>query len=204
MGVITEQQARHYFGVAADMASVVAACRCAGDVYFQTDTKAAYVWDGAAWVGPVPADWITAAMLKTDAVETLKIKDLNVTKGKAELGFGRYVPRDVAAVDFLVGDFTVDGAWHADGLDLSSIVTAGAIAVHLELALADGTAGLKGEIRGNATTKVQNTLNNRTQVSGLTTPYMQGIVNIDSNRLLDYFFDTGMDTIVLKVLGWFI
>lgn len=82
MGVVTEYQARHYFGAAADMASVPAACRCAGDIYYQTDTKASYAWDGAAWRGPVPADWITAAMLKTDSVETLKIKNLNVTEGK--------------------------------------------------------------------------------------------------------------------------
>lgn len=127
----------------------------------------------------------------------------NGTAWKTGLGY-EYVPRDVVAIDFTQVDFTINSNWHTGWTGIQGIVPEGAVAVHLELALADGVAGKKGELRGNATTKALNTLNNRTQVAGLTTPYMQGILNMDSNRLVDYFFDTGMDTIVLKVLGWFI
>jgi hypothetical protein len=91
MGQITERKVRQYSGLAADMASIPAAGKTTGDLYFTTDTKACFRWDGAAWVGPVPALWVTAAMLQTDSVETLKIKDANVTSAKLDvLNKGRF------------------------------------------------------------------------------------------------------------------
>lgn len=203
MGNITELQSRHYFGIAADMASIPAACRCAGDLYTQTDIKATYVYDGAVWQGPVPADWITPAMLKTDSVETLKIKDLNVTKAKAELGFGRYVARRAAAPDLQVGGFTTDGTWKVDGLDLSGIVPAGATGVVISVLVNDDAASSTFHVRPNATDTANDhqvwiQVANISHKDNFTMP-------IDADRLLDYYgSNLAFVTIDLTVVGWFI
>ncbi|GAI14918.1 unnamed protein product, partial [marine sediment metagenome] len=94
---------------------------------------------------------VSAAKLKADSVETLKIKDLNVTTAKAALGFGRYVVRDATAFDKNIGDFTTDGTWKVNGLDLSAIVPAGATAVHLLVYVLDDAANSILEIRRNVT-----------------------------------------------------
>lgn len=203
MGVVTEDQRRHYFGTAADMATIVAACRCAGDLYYQTDTKALFIWSGAAWEGPVPADWITAAMLKTDSVETLKIKALNVTKGKAELGFGRYVPRPVAAHDFGVGNFTTDGTWKVHGMDLTGIVPEGTTGVIFSLLINDDAANSEFRIRRDAADHVA-LFEARTFVVNIGVLNMF-IVPIDSDRLLDYYGANLAFTVInASVVGYFI
>jgi len=108
------------------MASIPAAAKSVNDLFFTTDTKACYRWDGAAWVGPVPADWITAAMLQTDSVETLKIKDANVTSAKLDaLNKGRFENallhvRDEKASGTNSGTFTC-GAWRTR--DLNTVLT---------------------------------------------------------------------------------
>ncbi|MCK4268623.1 MAG: hypothetical protein KAX16_07305 [Actinomycetia bacterium] len=203
MGVITEHQVRHYYGLAADMASVVAACRCVGDIYFQTDTKAAYIWDGAAWKGPVPPDWITPAMLKTDSVETLKIKNLNVTAAKAALGFGRFVPRSPNVADFTTLAFTTDATWKVNGLDLSGIVTAGAVGVVLRVTIQDDAANSQFQIRQSAAASVTEILL-LTQVVNIYIAQI-AVLPIDADRLLDYQgSNLAFAFISVSVLGWFI
>lgn len=223
MGEVTEKRRRHYSGLDADKATIPAAGKAVGDRFFATDTKIYYFWDGVGWI-IIPLDVIIAGMLQTDcvetakikninvtaaklatnSVETAKIKDLNVTKGKAELGFGRYVPRAVTALDFDQTDFTINSAWHVDGLDLSGIVPVGAVAVHLQLYLKDDAVASSGQFRANATTKVNNLMQNCTVVANQWTVYMHGILYIDADRLADYYFTTGMDNVGVIVLGWFI
>jgi len=146
---------------------------------------------------------VTAGKLATDAVETAKIKNLNVTTGKAALGFGRYVPVVNTGWDFVVGDFTTNGAWQVDGLDLSAIVPAGATAAILLLGLTDDAAASALEIRKNATQTVSD-LRQDTQVANVAI-YTQGIVALDADRLVDYYGDNlafvGID---ICVLGYFI
>ena len=149
MGTITEKRRRYYSGNSADKANIPAAGKAVGDRYFATDTLIDFYWTGAAWasVGPLT---VGAAMLQTDAVETLKIKNLNVTKGKAELGFGRYVPQPVAAHDWGVGDFVTDGTWKVHGLDLTGIVPVGTTGVIFSLLINDDAADSEFRIRRDA------------------------------------------------------
>ena len=126
----------------------------------------------------------------------------NGTAWKTGLGY-EYVPRRVAAADFAVGAFTTDGTWKIDGLDLSGIVPAGAIAVLLSINLADDAAGNFFIVRANAT-DTGNDLGQTTQVAniGIRTP---AVVAIDSNRLLDYIgSNVAFTTIDIWVTGWYI
>ncbi len=81
MGDVIEQRRRYYSGLDADKASIPADGKSIGDQYFATDTKIRYFWDVANWIA-LGVDTINAGMIQTDAVETLKIKNLNVTEGK--------------------------------------------------------------------------------------------------------------------------
>jgi len=149
------------------------------------------------------AGGITAGKLAADCVETVKIKDLNVTKAKAELGFGRYVPRAVATWDWGIGDFTVDGNVHANGLNCSAIVPVGAIAIHFSIYCRDGSAGSDVILYGNQTTKANNNIDVRTQAVNIAN-FGHGIINCDADRLIDYLITAGMDAVGVSVLGYYI
>lgn len=202
MSDITEKKRRYYSGVIADIASIPASGLGVGDNYFATDTKVLYFWDSVAWI-IIPLDVIVAGMIQTDAVETLKIKDLNVTIAKAEIGFGRYVDRRVNTEDKGTADFTKDGNWHVDGLDLSGIVPVGAVAIIMTWSFVCNAANKPGEIRVNAT-NVFNRTKQHTQVADIPIYTPPTAVSCDSNRLLDYNFDAATTGISLAVLGWFI
>ncbi len=81
MGDVIEKKRRYYSGVSADKATIPAGGKALGDRYYATDTGILYFWDTANWI-IIPLNVITAGMLQTDSVETLKIKNLNVTEGK--------------------------------------------------------------------------------------------------------------------------
>jgi len=223
LGVITQRTCRHYIGADADKASIPVAALTAGDIFIATDTKYWYQWTGAAWawivpdasiveakIGPLACAEakignlsISAGKIKTNAVETAKIKDLNVTKGKAELGFGRYVTRAVTAADFNAASFTKDGAWHVDGLDVSAIVTAGAIAVHFAMEFISSAAGAAGTFRKDAT-DARNRMKEVTQVANIGASEGHAILFCNSDRLFDYNFPATTTAVEIVVLGWFI
>lgn len=116
---------------------------------------------------------------------------------------GVYVPRAATGWDKNVGDFTTDGTWKIDGLDLSAIVPAGAVAVSLEVIIKDDAADSDFGVRQNAV-NLENLVFSRTQVANVNNSF-RGIVAIDNNRLLDYFGDNlAFITISLAVTGWFI
>jgi len=223
LGVITQRTCRHYIGADADKASIPASAKTAGDIFEATDNGYFYVWNDVAWAWTVPDASIVESKLgplacaegkignlaiskekiQTDAVETVKIKDLNVTKAKAELGFGRYVPRAVATHDWGLGDFTVDGALHADGLDCSAIVPVGAIAIHFLVYCRDDAAGSEVALYANQTTKALNYIDARAPVANISV-YEHGVIYCDSNRLIDYLITNGMDVLGVSVLGYYI
>ena len=202
MGVITQRSAKVFYGLGADRTSIPVAALESGDLYVSSNTGFLYQYNGVGWEWPVPGLSVSASKLAPDSVETLKIKDLNVTKGKAELGFGRFVERLTNAVDFTQANFTVDGNDHVDGLDLTGIVPEGAVAVMMEVALAGNAAGQAGTIRRDAAHTL-NRIFGRTQVGAITIALM-GVVSIDSDRLLDYNFAVGLTAIAVTITGWYI
>lgn len=126
----------------------------------------------------------------------------NGTAWKTGLGY-EFVPRAIAGADFAVGDLTLDGTWKVNGLDLSAIVPAGAVAVLLFGFIKDNAADQVFAIRGNATDKALNQLNMRSQVANIEY-YMDFTVMIDADRLVDYNGVAGIDNINLYVKGWYI
>jgi hypothetical protein len=116
----------------------------------------------------------------------------------------KYVVRDAdnAIPDKDIDDFTSDSAWHVDGLDLSAIVPAGAIAVDLRVSLISDTVGNIFVVRRSATC-LANRFSIITAVADGPLDCVQRIA-IDSNRLLDYLADPGTNpnTINVWVVGY--
>lgn len=147
---------------------------------------------------------VGATQLDSDAVTTVKILDANVTKAKAETGFGRYVPRNCTQADFTTEAFTTNGSWQTDGLDLSAIVPAGAIAVHIAVQTQDNAVGSIFAIQQNATNN-HNRLYTITQQATALNHQIETIIKIDANRLLDYYAtNTTFTSIGVTILGYFI
>jgi hypothetical protein len=154
---------------------------------------------------------IVANEIATDAIETAKLKDGNVTTpkiadgsvipAKASVGFGRYVPRSAAVWDLQSANFTRDGNWHVDGMDLSSIVPVGAIAIALQIEYAQTTSDSYLIFRQNDT-RLPIRLNNQV---GIQINSFNVIMPIDADRLIDYAVNDSLDVVIgVVVLGWFI
>ncbi|GAI20204.1 unnamed protein product [marine sediment metagenome] len=121
---------------------------------------------------------------------------------KTGLGY-EYVPRAVAAADITQATLTMDAFWQVDGIDLSGIVPAGAVAAHLRFRIVDDAAAQDAVFRCNDTTKAENRVELYTQVANIPVE-SDGILFLDSDRLLDYTIAMGMATVEIFVLGWFI
>ncbi|MBA7625532.1 hypothetical protein ES703_32963 [subsurface metagenome] len=118
-------------------------------------------------------------------------------------GISFYEPLDCAAPYKSLGDFTVDAAWHVDGLDLSGLLPVGTIAVNLRFLYCSGAAGNIGRFRQNATTNVESMLQAYLQAANKHVEKGR-LIGIDSDRLLDYFINVGATTASLFVLGYVI
>ena len=114
-----------------------------------------------------------------------------------------YVDRgDPAAYDVAVGALTTDGTYR--DLDLSAIVPAGAVAIHLCGNIQDDTAGSNVAFRENGNSNAFNILAQATQVVNVTV-YFDGIVKCDANRVIEYLAtNTAWTAINITVRGWFI
>ena len=114
-----------------------------------------------------------------------------------------YVDRgDPAAADFAVGDFTTDASWN--DLDLSSIVPAGAVAVHLYVVINDNAAGSAMLFRKNGNSNAFNIGRVATHVTGITESG-DVITTLDSNRVIEYWgTNVAFVSIDVTVKGWFI
>jgi len=115
-------------------------------------------------------------------------------------GATEYVVRDCTAYDFDEGDLTTDGAWHADGLDLSAILPASAIAADLEIKIEDDATSYL-HIRRDAT----NTLNRILMTIPVANIAMYQVARIavNSDRLLDYLAsNVTFTSIGIAVVGY--
>lgn len=115
----------------------------------------------------------------------------------------QYIKREPNAWDKTLVDFTTDGAWKVNGLDLSAIVPAGAVAVNLVVNILDDAANSNLNIRSDAGKGI-NSMSRTTQVANISIDGT-GIIGIESDRLLDYVATNLVWTgINLAVLGWYI
>jgi hypothetical protein len=121
-----------------------------------------------------------------------------------KLGSGghTYTDRDASDWDFELGDFTTDAAWH--DLDLSSIVPAGAVLVHMHVVVNDETPGNGIQFRKNGNTGGTCVAFARVQAANVNNQEDM-MVACDSNRVIEYAaHNTTFTNIVIAVKGWWI
>lgn len=171
---VTSRIHKQYSGLDADKASITGG---AGDTYDATNTGFRYIWDDNA------STWAVSG----------------------GIGAGvQFVAREVGTADFTQADFTTDGAWHVDGLDLSAIVPAGSIAINLRVILNDNNASFLFRLRRNAGAGDNNAIDVRMQVSNFAVEE-HAIINCDSDRKLDYWTtNEALTSLNIIVLGWWI
>ena len=114
-----------------------------------------------------------------------------------------YVDRgDVAAPDFAVGDLTTDGAYH--DMDLSSIVPAGAVAVHIRVDCTDDSVASTFNLRENGNSNSINVFQVICRIANVTVS-QDGIVTCDSSRVIEYFAtNTVWTSLNVTVKGWWV
>lgn len=115
----------------------------------------------------------------------------------------RYVDRgDPSAADFLNTDLTTDGAWH--DLDLSSIVPAGAVSVHLRVDVKDDAAYNYIQFRKSDNSNLLNMQICMEMIANLS--FFYGIiVSCNSDRFVEYYAsNTTFTSINIVIRGWFI
>lgn len=117
-----------------------------------------------------------------------------------------YVDRgDPATNDYGMGDFTRDGAWHM--LDLSAIVPAGAVAVHLTGSFAAIGVQASIEFRKHGNVNLWNKCLQYIYVSWFTTAF-EFVCALDSQRRIDYRFWTqemgNYQATDMTVKGWWL
>ncbi len=118
-------------------------------------------------------------------------------KGLVEM----YVDRgDPAAVDFAVGGFTIDGAWH--DLDLSALITIGAKAVHIDLDFKTAAAFKHIDLRKYGNSNDLNHFKVMTLV-GNQERHADALVAVSSDRKISYKMDAGTWAILtMTIRGW--
>lgn len=114
-----------------------------------------------------------------------------------------YVDRgDPASIDKNMNDFTKDGTWR--DLDLSSIVPAGAVSVHINVAIQSNLIGGRAFFRQHGNSNDINTSGVRCGTGGRAV-ISTFFVSCDVDRHIDYFIDTATWTTVnFVVCGWII
>lgn len=150
--------------------------------------------------------------IATNAVTETKIKNGAVTLPKLAPGMGVYVPRRINSADFTQANFVQDGTPYINGLDLSGIVPAGAIAVALRMSILSDMSMYVPRLSlwTDRTNYFYTFLEVGAQyeiAEGIETYGRAcGILPIDADRKLDYAADgpPGSPAILVTVLGWFI
>lgn len=118
-------------------------------------------------------------------------------------GLSFYEPLDCATFYKSLGDFTRDGAFHPDGLDLSPILPVGTIAAKIRLDYCSNGVSHIAHIRQNATINNMESLLIKTPVANVDISRSK-LINVDSDRLLDYFFHANTTQADLYVSGYMI
>ena len=156
--------------------------------------------------GSLDIDGLTAITTIDAAADYVPVFDATDSANKkilpTNLGH-RYVDRgDPAAADFAVGDLTTDGTWN--DLDLSSIVPAGAIAVHFTLAIRDDAVGTTIQFRKNGNSNTVNAALSLCLVANIDN-YTEHMVVCDAGRIIEYnAANTTWTTVSIRVRGWWI
>ncbi len=116
-------------------------------------------------------------------------------------GIPYYVERLTNSPDFQVGDFTCNGNWHVDGLNLQPILPVGAFASRLRIELSDDAAATHFTVRRSAADGHNDII---AIVSVANIPdNVREVISIDANRLLDYKASNVVITSCdVTVLGW--
>lgn len=115
----------------------------------------------------------------------------------------RYVDRgDPSAWDWAVSGLTTDGTWR--DLDCSSIVPAGAVAIHFKIQIEDDAVARQFGLRKNGNANAHNKVSAMTQVANVTIE-SEGMVCCDSGRVVEYqATNATWTTINLLIRGWWI
>lgn len=109
---------------------------------------------------------------------------------------------DPSGYDFQVGNLTTNGQYQ--DLDLASIVTVAAVAVHLEVNIQDDEVQSSIAFRKKGLSNNYNRTLIRNQLANVTAGRCL-IVALDANRKIEYSAtNTEFTTINIAVLGWFI
>ncbi len=161
----------------------------------------------AQWAAAV-AKWrfdLTATEKKAYNIAAYKVRFMsgyNLFIRRAMEGrIDMYVNRgDPAAVDFEIGDFTIDGAWHT--LDLSAFITISARAVLFDIDFDNNSANKHITLRQNGNNNNINHFDISTKVAGQD-EHAIAICSPDSSRIIEYKIDTGgWNALSLSVRGW--
>ena len=115
----------------------------------------------------------------------------------------RYVDRgDPTGWDKILSDFTTDGDWH--DLNLSALVPAGAISIHVQVYVEYGLQGAFFHLRKKGNTYALNRMGQKIQSMGFGQE-ATGFVSCDVNRTIEYRASAvSFSDISLLVKGWFI
>lgn len=114
-----------------------------------------------------------------------------------------YVHRgDPGAWDFLIGDFTINDAWHE--LDLSGIVPANTSAVHLLVTINNTGVGKLIQFRHTSQVNVNNVASCKLKVAGIS-DWFDIVQALDTNRKIDYYVISGGWTFIgIVARGWWL
>ena len=112
-----------------------------------------------------------------------------------------YVDRgDPAALDFVIGDFTKDAAWH--DLNLSAIIPATAAAVLINIDYDNNAANQHITLRKKGNSNNFNHFKVHTRVAAQN-DHALAIVSPDANRVIEYSVaNAGWNTLGMTVRGW--
>lgn len=115
----------------------------------------------------------------------------------------KYVDRgDIETVDYLITDFTKDGAWH--DLDLSSKIPVNAVMVYMLVAIKSNTVNHFVKFRTNGFVNAFNLVSFYTQVIDVYN-YINVFIKPDVNGIIEYkstIDETG--ELAVTILGWLI
>jgi hypothetical protein len=100
-------------------------------------------------------------------------------------------------------NFEFDGVLHSDGLDLSAIVPAGAIATHLIIEVS-GPQAESFQIYANQGAKICNSFIGFIQGMGGGLGRVHCVIYNDPDRLFDYLLTPGIGDVAVAVAGWYI
>jgi hypothetical protein len=161
----------------------------------------------------VNLDTLTASkVVFTDANKTLTSTGIGTSaqfiKGDGSLDSSVYLTTgyvdrgDPSASDFTLASLTTNGAWQ--DLDLSAIVPAGAVSVHMTVQIRDDATDSWVSFRKNGNSNAINAANIPTQVANLNLEN-ELIVTLDANRVIEYSAkNTTFTAISIKIRGWFL